>query len=95
MFFLGIALPDQEFSEMENRYLQNVPKFSMERFESGRYMKEMENYISDHIIMRDQWVGLKASFEVLTGKKENNEVLAVAICYDSKLKEHSCKIEKV
>ena len=28
-------------------------------------------------------------------KKENNEVLAVAICYDSKLKEHSCKIERV
>ena len=28
-------------------------------------------------------------------KKENNEVLAVAICYDSKPKEHSCKIERV
>lgn len=28
-------------------------------------------------------------------KKENNEVLAVAICYDSKRKEHSCKIEKI
>lgn len=28
-------------------------------------------------------------------KKENNEVLAVAICYDSKLKEHFCKIEKL
>ena len=26
---------------------------------------------------------------------ENNEVLAVAICYDSKLKEHKCKIEKI
>lgn len=74
MFFLGIALPDREFSEMENRYLQTVPKFSMERFESGRFMKEMENYISDHMILRDQWVGLKASFEVMTGKKENNEV---------------------
>ena len=28
-------------------------------------------------------------------KKENNEVLAVAICYDSKLKEHRCKIESI
>ena len=28
-------------------------------------------------------------------KNENNEVLAVAICYDSKLKEHKCKIEKI
>lgn len=74
MFFLGIALPDREFSEMENRYLQTFPKFSAEEFESGRYMKEMENYISDHMVFRDQWVCLKASFEVLTGKKENNEI---------------------
>ena len=28
-------------------------------------------------------------------KRENNEVLAVAICYDSKLKEHRCKIESI
>lgn len=28
-------------------------------------------------------------------KNENNEVLAVAICYDSKLKEDKCKIEKI
>ena len=74
MFFLGMMVPDREFSEMENRNLQPFPKFSVEKFESGRYMKELENYISDHMIFRDQWVCLKASFEVLTGKKENNEV---------------------
>ena len=28
-------------------------------------------------------------------KKENNEVLAVAICYDSKLKEHRCRIKSI
>ena len=28
-------------------------------------------------------------------KSENNEVLTVAICYDSKSKNHSCKIEKI
>ena len=28
-------------------------------------------------------------------KSENNEVLAVAICYDSKTKKHSCKIERI
>ena len=28
-------------------------------------------------------------------KKENSKVLAVAICYDSKSKEHSCKIEQI
>lgn len=28
-------------------------------------------------------------------KRENNNILAVAICYDSKKKEHSCKIEYI
>ena len=28
-------------------------------------------------------------------ESENNEVLAVAICYDSKTKKHSCKIERI
>ena len=28
-------------------------------------------------------------------KSENKEVLAVAICYDSKTKKHSCKIERI
>ena len=28
-------------------------------------------------------------------KSENNEVLAVVICYDSKTKKHSCKIERI
>lgn len=28
-------------------------------------------------------------------KDENDDLLAVDICYDSKLKEHKCKIEKI
>lgn len=74
IFILGIVLPDIEFSEMENRYLQNFPKISSSGIESGRYMKEIENYISDHMAFRDQWVCLKTSFEFLTGKEENNEI---------------------
>ncbi len=74
MFVLGIALPDRKFSEMENRYLQTLPKVSASRIESGRYMEEMETYISDHVAFRDQWVRLKASFEVMAGKEENNGI---------------------
>lgn len=74
MLLFAMVLPDQEFSEMENRYLQPFPRVSMDGFESGRYMKEMENYISDHMVFRDQWVCMKASLEVLTGKKENNGI---------------------
>lgn len=74
MCFLSMVIPDREFSEMENRYFQTFPKFSASGLESGRYMKEMEHYISDHIVFRDQWVCLKSSLEVLSGKKENNAI---------------------
>lgn len=79
LFLGGIALgsfilPDKAFSEMENRNLQLFPDFTWSKWKSGYYMKEMEDYISDHTVLRDQWVGLKAFTELLTGKKENNGV---------------------
>jgi hypothetical protein len=74
MFLLGLVVPDREFSEMENRYLQSFPKYSEDGLQSGQYMKEMGDYISDHMVFRDQWVGFQSSCEVLTGKKENNNV---------------------
>ena len=72
--FISAVLPDKEFSEMENRNLQPFPKFTSSRWKSGRYMEELEEYISDHVVLRDQWVGLKATLEVMVGKKENNGV---------------------
>ena len=74
MSLLSALLPDKDFSEMENRNLQAFPKFTSSRLKSGRYMEELEDYVSDHVVLRDQWVGLKAATEVLTGKKENNGV---------------------
>ena len=71
---LSMVLPDADFSEMENRYLQKFPEFTMSGVQSGRTMKEMEDYISDHLVFRDQWVCLKAACEMLTGKHENNGV---------------------
>ena len=38
---------------------------------------------------------IKSKEYVQKFKSENNEVLAVAICYDSKTKKHSCKIERI
>ena len=38
---------------------------------------------------------LKKDESVDIALKQIKEVLAVAICYDSKLKEHKCKIEKI
>lgn len=71
---ISILIPDQSFSEMENRNLQPLPEFTHSRFTSGRFMTEAERYASDQIILRDTWVALKAFGEALSGKKENNGV---------------------
>lgn len=78
--FLGVILvgsfllPDQDFSELENRYLAKPPKLSVENLESGKFMTDAEDYVNDHIIGRDFWVALKAWSERLSGKQENNGV---------------------
>lgn len=70
----SLLAPDQEFSELENRYLQTPPKLSLENLESGKFMEDAEDYVNDHVIGRDFWVALKAWSERLSDKQENNGV---------------------
>lgn len=69
---LSIALPDKEFSELENRYLEKKPALSVESLADGSFMADAEEYTADHIVGRDFWVALKAWCERLSGKQENN-----------------------
>ena len=83
LFLAGLAvisllLPDQSFSETENRNLRPVPKLTANRFRSGRYMQEAEDYVSDQIVLRDTWVAMKALGEKITGKQENNGIFFAA-----------------
>ena len=71
---LSILLPDKEFSELENRYLQKPPKLSLESLESGDFMSDAEDYTADQIVGRDFWVSAKAWCERLSGKQENKGV---------------------
>ena len=70
----SLLLPDQDFSPLENRYLQKPPKLSAEGLSSGKFMEDAEDYVSDHIVGRDFWVAAKAWSERLSGKQENNGV---------------------
>lgn len=74
MGVISLLLPDKEFSELENRYLQKPPKLSLETLSSGKFMEDAEDYVSDHILGRDFWVAAKAWSERLSGKKENEGV---------------------
>ena len=75
---ISLLLPDQNFSPLENRYLQKPPKLSAETLNNGKFMEDAEDYVSDHILGRDLWVAMKAWSERLSGKKENNGVYFAA-----------------
>lgn len=70
-----IASPDKEYSEDENRYLQTLPRFSIESVTSGKYTKDIASYCSDQMPLRGAFVGAKAAVEAASLKKENNSVL--------------------
>ena len=73
-FILNLVLPDKDFSPQENRYLQQLPKFSFSDLFSGKFTKDFEKYTTDQFTLRDTWTTLKARCELASGKKENNGV---------------------
>ena len=68
------ATPSREFSEMENRNLEQMPKLSVDSLLSGQFMKDFETYTTDQFVGRDFWVQLKTFADSAGGKKEENGV---------------------
>lgn len=77
---LHVVFPDRTFSEIENRYLAQIPKFSLTRLEKGLYTSDIDTYLEDQFPFRDGFVSLKTEYEYLTGKKEFN---GVYLCGDT------------
>lgn len=71
---LNIVWPSREFSEKENRMLEQRPELTLSGIESGRFMEQYESYQSDQIAGRDLWVQLKTRVDLLMGKRESNGV---------------------
>ncbi len=70
----NLATPQKVFSDNENRYLAEMPKFTIDKFVSGEYMKGIDDYINDQFIIRDQWIGMKVILERAILKQEINSV---------------------
>ncbi|MGN1377037.1 MAG: hypothetical protein ACI4V6_01685, partial [Dorea sp.] len=47
---LNLVSGDKEYSEKENRMLQQRPQFTLAGIESGRLMEQYESYLSDQFI---------------------------------------------
>lgn len=70
-----IVIPDREFSQQENRNLAPTPELDKESFFSGEFATETNIYYADQFPLRDMFVKLKSSAELLFLKGENNGVL--------------------
>lgn len=64
----------EEKSEMENRTLAKFPKLSISTIKDKSFMDGFEDYLSDHFILRINWIELKVDIELMLGKKEINNV---------------------
>lgn len=64
----------QPFSENENRYLAQFPKFSFESYKNKKFMEGFDDWISDRFVGREQWIEFKNSSDRAIGKTEINGV---------------------
>lgn len=71
---ISMLSPYKTVSVEENRGLASFPEFNFDTFTSKRFMSGFQDFISDHIAFRDQWVAVKADAEILAGKRDNNGV---------------------
>lgn len=68
------VLPDQKYSDLENRQLQQKPKFTKKNFTKGTFQTEYENYLNDQFPLRDRWVDAAVALQTKLGKKDINGV---------------------
>ncbi len=71
---LYLTLPDIEFSENENKYLQQFPKVSFKNVFNGKFESDFETYLSDQIAGRDFWVSSNSVLLLASGRMDVNGV---------------------
>lgn len=72
--FLFIVIKDNDFSEIENRKLSSIPKFSFEDLLNRKFGDKFETYVADQFPFRNKFITIKSYSELIMQKKENNGV---------------------
>jgi hypothetical protein len=71
---VSLVKPQSDFSEAENRALQERPDLDVTDLLDGDYQEAYEEYLSDQMLGREFFVNLKTRLDVLMGKKDVNGV---------------------
>lgn len=74
-FVIDALNPPKEFSELENRYLQQAPPFSWRALVDNTYTLKYETFVNDQFKGRDGWITIKSVSEAVLGKIENNGIV--------------------
>lgn len=74
MALANILKKDEKFSVLENRYLSEAPKLSVDSVVSREYGQKVESYVSDQFPGRNFFVAMKGGIDTLEGKKDRNGV---------------------
>ena len=74
VMIINVIVPDREESELENRALEQRPRFNLTTILSGDFMEQWEEYLSDQFAGRDTWRSLKVSLDRLGGARKENDI---------------------
>ena len=71
----SILIPDREYSTSENKYLSEMPSFSLKSLLNGTFFTRYGDYVADHIPGRDLLIAVRSVTESVFLKTENNGVI--------------------
>ena len=74
MSVMLIIGPKKEFSYNENRFLAKFPKISVSNILSGKFMSQLETYISDNFPLRENLLGVKSRTYKTLGVYKQSDV---------------------
>lgn len=74
LIICNLAKPEKRFSENENRFLAEFPKYTNDKLINGDYMNGLGEYINDQFVFRDNWISLKTLSERAMLKPDINSV---------------------
>ncbi|MBO4901276.1 MAG: hypothetical protein J5518_00590 [Lachnospiraceae bacterium] len=80
-FLLYLILPQNDFSQKENRYLQTRPAITLSGLKDGSFMDKFDTYTTEQLPFRECLVDVKAMLNALTLNRENNDIVLGADGY--------------
>lgn len=69
-----LIAPEKTFSESERRYLAEAPKLSSQDLKNWSFDDAIEEYLADHLPLRDTFVGINAYVNLAAGRQVSSEI---------------------